>query len=125
MRSLYRGNDELRFSELAQLEFLSVMSRKCRAGEFSNEFRRDLISRFSHDRASRFKVLSISAPVIEEAAIVIGTAGETTPIRSLDAIQAACYNVYCDIGVVLLSSDKRLNLVVERSGRSVLDPAAG
>ena len=47
MRGLYRGPLNFTISELASLEFTSVMYRRCRAGDFGEELRGQLLSRFN------------------------------------------------------------------------------
>jgi len=123
MRGLYRAGHNLTISELASLEFTSVMYRRCRAGDFGEELRGQLISRFNLDQETRFQVVGITSDVIDEATEVIKRVGAKTPLRSLDAIHIACHNIYCDEKTIFLSSDKRLNTVVEALGRTVVDPS--
>jgi len=123
MRGMYRDSNIFTVSELACLEFTSVMYRRCRAGDFNDEFRGELISRFSADQATRYQVVGVNSDIIEEAVRIVERVGAATPLRSLDAIQVACYIAYCDESTVFLSSDKRLNTIVETLGRTVIDPS--
>lgn len=124
MRGLYRDSHAFTISELASLEFTSVMYRRCRAGDFGGTFRGELISRCKGDQKTRYQVVGVNSDIIEEAARIVELVGSEVSMRSLDAIQVACFVTYCDEKTVFLSSDKKLNAVVQAIGRSVVDPVS-
>jgi len=122
MLEIYAGDQSIQISELARLEFLATTMRKFREGQFDRKTHQALLGRFEEDARQRYELLHFSSLVVEEAARVLATHGRQNPLRTLDAIQLAFYNIYCEEDTVFVCSDQRLAALLDREGRPRLNP---
>lgn len=99
--------DQLVISNLALLEFSSVVWRKVRKGDLKEEIAQKLLHFFSQDCMS-FEVINISDEIMLKAHTLLGKYGKSG-LRALDSLQLS---TACMVGVgadVFLCHDKLLN----------------
>ena len=122
MLEIYAGRQSIQVSELARLEFLATTMRKFREGQLSEKAHEALLGRFEEDARQRYELLRFSSLVVEETARVLGAHGRQTPLRTLDAIQFAFYNICCEDDTVFVCCDQRLVALIEQEGHPTMNP---
>lgn len=120
----HAGTESLQISELARLEFIATTMRKLREGNLDEKAQQALFERFEDDVQRRYDLLFFSSLVSQEATRILAVSGRIAPIRTLDAIQLAFYNVCCEENTVFVCADHRLLTVAEKAGRATLNPLA-
>jgi len=119
---LYKSSYDLVISELSVLEFTSTAYRKFREKEIDEKALGALIERFQFDAESRYKVLIFSSIIIEEAIRLVQRYGRTKTLRSLDSIQLAFFETYCDNNDIFVCSDVKLSEIVKLEDYKLLMP---
>ena len=122
MLEMYAGGESIQISELARLEFLGTTVRKLREGQLDEKAYQALLERFGEDVDKRYELLHFSSLIVEETARVLGTYGRQNALRTLDAIQFAFYNIYCEEDTVFVCADLRLAALIQQQGHPTLDP---
>lgn len=122
MLEMYAGGQSIQISELARLEILATTMRKFREGQLDEKAREALLRRFEEDVRQRYELLHFSSLIVEETARILGTHGRRNPLRTLDAIQFAFYNIYCEEDTVFVCSDQRLAALIHQQGHPTLNP---
>lgn len=121
--NIYNNFENLiQISELGRIEFLSTIHRKYREKEFSSETLDALICKFFDDVSSRYEVLQFSSLVTDESEILIQNFATKYSLKTLDSIQFAFFNVYCEKGTIFVCSDSKFCKIIEKEGFQVLIP---
>jgi len=119
---LYKSSDDLVISELSILEFTSTAYRKFREKEIDEEALEALLERFQFDTENRYEVLMFSSIIIEEAIRLMQRYGKTKILRSLDSIQLAFFETYCDNKDIFVCSDIKLSEIAKLENYKLLIP---
>jgi predicted nucleic acid-binding protein len=110
-------------SELAVIEFLNFVYRIYRESRISDEELSNLIYEFDRE-CNRFTLISLNIAVIKEARELLIKFGKNMPLRSLDALQLASYNLVYENGKdwTFVTSDDRLIQILQSIGMKVINP---
>jgi uncharacterized protein len=119
---IYKSENEIIISEICKIEFLSAVSRKHREQEINSETLYALIDKFEDDIVHRYEMLKFSSLVIDEAWELLRRFADNHSLKTLDSIQFAFFNTYCESGTTFVCSDKKLSQLVENEGFHVLIP---
>lgn len=122
MHRLYRGKDAIYLSDLARIEFRSMLMRKHREGALSEKALHSVLERFDADVSERYHTIGFTSLVVEETQQLLETLGRTYPLRSLDAIQYAFYKICCEEDTFFVSADKRLLDAVAFEKTPIMNP---
>lgn len=122
--SIYKGQSEIALSELSKVEFISAIHRKYREKEINRTTLNLLIEKFREDMevGGRYEVLEFSPVIIDEAFQLVLKYGRTSSLRTLDSIQLAFFELYCDEGTIFVCSDAKLVEIAKHENYSVLVP---
>lgn len=115
-------DNSIQISELGRVEFLSTIHRKYREKEFSSETLDALICKFYDDTDSRYEVLQLSSLITDEAEALIQKFAKKYSLKTLDSIQFAFFNVYCENDAIFVCSDAKFCKIIEKEGFQVLIP---
>ena len=118
--NIHKSQNAIAISELSQVEFISTVYRKFRDKEINKETLNCLLRKFQFDLENRYEVLMFSSAIIDEARSMLSKYGETKSLRSLDSIQLAFFEVYCESKDIFVCSDKKLAEIVELEKYKVL-----
>jgi len=118
--NIHKSQNAIAISELSQVEFISTVYRKFRDKEINEETLNCLLRKFQFDLENRYEVLMFSSAIIDEACSLLSKYGETKSLRSLDSIQLAFFEVYCESKDIFVCSDKKLAEIVELEKYKVL-----
>ena len=118
--NIHKSQNAIAISELSQVEFISTVYRKFRDKEINKETLNCLLRKFQFDLENRYEVLMFSSAIIDEACSLLSKYSETKSLRSLDSIQLAFFEVYCESKDIFICSDKKLAEIVELEKYKVL-----
>ena len=119
---IYNGTDKICISELAKVEFYSIIYRKYRDGEIELETLNLLIEKFKSDTEDRYDVLNFSSGVTEQAQDFISKYGESRGIRALDSLQLSFFEFYCEKEDTFVCADIKLAKIAREAKKEVLVP---
>ena len=110
-------------SELTIIEFFNAMYRLYRELHINDEELSNLIYEFDKE-CNRFFIVSLNEAVIKEAREILISFGKNIPLRSLDALQLASYNLVYENGKdwAFVTSDDRLIQILQSIGMKVINP---
>ena len=110
-------------SELAVIEFINFVYRIYRESRINKEELSNLIDEFDRE-CNRFILVSLNMAVIKEARELLTKFGKSIPLRSLDALQIASYNLVYenDKDWAFVTSDARLIQIFQVTGGKVINP---
>ena len=121
--NIYNNHDNsIQISELGRVEFISTIHRKFREKEFNSETLDALVCKFQDDADSLYEILQFSSLVTDEAEILIQKFATKYSLKTLDSIQFAFFNVYCESDTIFVCSDAKFCKLVEKKGIQVLVP---
>jgi len=106
---------------LARLEFVSVLFRRYRNHEITEQALSTAISGFEQQIAL-FNVQPLGQPVLEEAESLIKEHGKVSGLRTLDALHLGAFILIADPDWLFVSADNNLCKVVSDLGYRVLNP---
>jgi predicted nucleic acid-binding protein len=89
---IYKSEQRIVISDLARIEFVSTIHRRCRENEISLEALDVLVGKFQGDVDFRYEVPRFSSLVFDEAWSLIADMGREHPLRSLDGLQLAFFS---------------------------------
>jgi predicted nucleic acid-binding protein len=95
-------------SDLARVEFHSVLVRKVREGELAEATLQIVWECFQEDLRSRFHIVQLTEDIIEQAISLLLEHGKRRPLRSLDALQIASARAVEDNGLTFVTADRQL-----------------
>ena len=109
MDDLFAQQDDiLIISELAVVEFYSMLTRKVRTGEITPETPAAASRSFMEDCHQRFVVAPLGSSVIQKAKELLQTYGNTKALRTLDALHlGACLSALTRGELVFVSAGVR------------------
>lgn len=122
VQQIYRGTNEIIISELAKIEYLSTVHRKYREREISHDALLAVIAKFETDLQHRYTVLRFSLLVIDEAWNFLRRFGETRGLKTLDSLQYAFFNIYCDTTTPFVCADATFGDLVKKEGYQLIVP---
>ena len=110
-------------SELIIIEFFNAMYRLYRELHINDEELSNLIYEFDKE-CNRFLIVSLNEAVIKEAREILINFGKNIPLRSLDALQLASYNLVYenDKDWAFVTSDTKLVQILQNIGIKVINP---
>jgi len=110
-------------SELIIIEFFNAMYRLYRELHINDEGLSNLIYEFDRE-CNRFIIVSLNETVIKEARELLINFGKNIPLRSLDALQLASYNLVYENGKdwTFVTSDDRLIQILQSISMKVINP---
>jgi len=117
------SQNKMWISELALIEFINFTYRLYRESRINDKELNDLICEFDRE-CYRFNIVSLNEAVIKEAREVLTKLGKSIPLRSLDALQLASYNLVYDNDRdwAFVTSDSRLIQIFGITGGKVINP---
>jgi predicted nucleic acid-binding protein len=123
MQIVNNTQNKLCISELTIIEFFNAMYRLYRELHINDEQLSNLICEFDRE-CNRFLIVSLNEIVIKEARQILINLGKNIPLRSLDALQLASYNLVYENGKdwAFVTSDNRLIEVLQSIGMKVINP---
>lgn len=124
VRSLYRGDALLYVSELALVECMSMSARRVREGHITAKAMEAITGTLQADFELRFTALPFSSDILAKTTDLLKTAGLTTPLRSLDALQLAFFQYIESPDTTFVSADMRLLDTALGLGFKVANPAS-
>jgi predicted nucleic acid-binding protein len=124
MDDLFAQQDNiLIISELAVVEFYSMLARRVRIGEITPETQEEASRSFMEDCYQRFVVAPLGSSVIQKAKELLQTYGNTKALRTLDALHlGACLSALPRGELVFVSADARQLDIGALEGLQVLNP---
>jgi predicted nucleic acid-binding protein len=110
-------------SELTVIEFINFTYRFYRESRINDKELADLICEFDKE-CDRFNIVSLNEAVIREARELLTKLGKSIPLRSLDALQLASYNLVYEENKdwAFVTSDSRLIQIFQITGGKVINP---
>lgn len=120
--NIYKSQKDITISELSKIEFITTIHRKFREKEINEKVVEVLLEKFQFDMEDKYELLVFLSAVIDEASSLLCKYAKIEALRSLDAIQLAFFEVYCDSGDVFACSDARLARIAKLEGYEVLIP---
>lgn len=110
-------------SELTVIEFINFTYRFYRESRINDKELSDLICEFDKE-CDRFNIVSLNEAVIKEARELLTKLGKSIPLRSLDALQLASYNLVYEDNKdwAFVTSDIRLIQIFQITGGKVINP---
>jgi predicted nucleic acid-binding protein len=110
-------------SELTIIEFFNAIYRLYRELHINDEQLSNLICEFDRE-CNRFFIVSLNEAVIKEAREILSSFGKNIPLRSLDALQLASYNLVYENSKdwAFVTSDDRLIQILQSIGMKVINP---
>ena len=118
--SIYKSQNSIVISELSKIEFISTVHRKFRDTEINEEVLNKVLEKFLFDIDNRYEILIFSSMVINEAFDLICKYSKKKALRTLDSIQLAFFEIYCDDSDILVCSDIKLGEIAQLENRKVL-----
>jgi len=112
--------NEIWLSELLRVEYKSALYRKLNNGQISNTDFNTAVESFEEYFAS-VQTIPLNSAVINEAETVFDIYS-TSGIRTLDAIQFACFKLAGNIEMIFVSADNKLCSIVSNAGFQTLNP---
>ena len=115
--------NKLWISELTIIEFFSATYRLYRESRINDEELNNAVNGFDKE-CDRFNIVSLNEAVIREARELLTKLGKSIPLRSLDALQLASYNLVYEDNKdwAFVTSDARLVQVFQIIGGKVINP---
>ncbi|MEK7400133.1 MAG: type II toxin-antitoxin system VapC family toxin [Candidatus Poribacteria bacterium] len=110
-------------SELTVIEFINFTYRFYSESRINDKELSDLICEFDKE-CDRFNIVSLNEAVIKEARELLTKLGKSIPLRSLDALQLASYNLVYEDNKdwAFVTSDIRLIQIFQITGGKVINP---
>jgi predicted nucleic acid-binding protein len=110
-------------SELTIIEFFSATYRLYRESRINDEELNNAVNGFDKE-CDRFNIISLNEAVIREARELLTKLGKSIPLRSLDALQLASYNLVYEENKdwAFVTSDSRLIQIFQITGGKVINP---
>ncbi len=110
-------------SELTIIEFFSATYRLYRESRINDEELNNAVNGFDKE-CDRFNIVSLNEAVIKEARELLTNLGKSIPLRSLDALQLASYNLVYEENKdwAFVTSDARLIQIFRITGGKVINP---
>jgi hypothetical protein len=107
-------------SDLARVEFLSVLYRKLRTGELKTPQLQEAIGGFDEEWES-FNIQPLGHVVVAEAEKLLRSCGRQHRLRALDSLQFASFALIAEVGWSFVVADNPLATAVAAEGYSVIN----
>ncbi|RJR44002.1 MAG: PIN domain-containing protein [Desulfobacteraceae bacterium] len=112
-------------SELARLEFVCALHRRCRMKEIEEDQLSKVIEGFTSE-FSRFNTRKIGSAVLEEAETLVNRLGKSIGLRALDAIHLATFSLLNQAKEMpFVAADETLLKAARSIGARVINPLHG
>jgi predicted nucleic acid-binding protein len=117
------SENQVCISELTIIEFLNAMYRLYRDSYISNEELISAINGFDKE-CNRFNTVALNLAIVNGSRELLARYGKRFPLRSLDSIQIASYNLVCenDRDWAFVTSDIKLIRILQDIGIEVINP---
>lgn len=112
--NIFNTNEDIYLSELAIIEYHSVIYRKFKEKLLEKEDVERIIRRFDADLSKRFQLLIFNAEVIESAREIFEYLEEDLLVRTLDVIQIGFFKSYLKESDSFMTFDLRQKTAVEK-----------
>lgn len=119
---IYNAENTIIISDLGKIEFLSTVYKKYREKEIGEETIDAVTNKFEDDLKNKYRLLKFSSLVLDEAWSLIKKHAKDFFLRTLDSLQLAFFNTYCEDEDVFVCADTRLVEIVKLEGFEVLVP---
>ncbi len=116
--ALFDDSDGIFISELAFVEFASVLHRLKNRGEIGQTRLDHVLARFNLDTTDRIVVVGLRHESIQQAQQLVLNNG----LRTLDALQLASALTLKPLGLVFVCADFRLLQAAQANGLEILNP---
>jgi predicted nucleic acid-binding protein len=114
---LYSNHSHIIISELARVELHSAVYRKQCEKQLNVKALNAVLKMFKQDCEIRYEVLQIASLVYDEACNLLSRYAITHGLRTLDSLQLAAFQNYCEKSQdCFVCADKKLSEVVECEG---------
>ena len=117
-------NNEVWFSELGRLEFISAIFRRFRNKELDEEQLNTAVDSFENQIAA-FNIEPLGHAVLEEAELFIKNYGRTHGRKALDALHLGTFSLISEKDWSFVVADGNLCKIAEVIGFNTLNPLKG
>jgi hypothetical protein len=122
VEKLHHEND-VSVSQLALTEFYSATMRKFREKIITEQQLHEILDSFD-EQMTYISVEPISHAVIEESKNILRKNGKKLPIRSLDSLQLATFNLIADNAWTFVATDVHLLELARNIGIKTINPCS-
>jgi predicted nucleic acid-binding protein len=117
---IYNSQEQITISELTKVEFYSTVYRKYRERAIDLETLNLLIKKFDYDAENKYEILFFSTGISEQAQRLLREHGKVAGLKSLDSLQLAFFDFYCDNRYIFVCWDTRLTDLAKEKNIKVL-----